>query len=234
MKYHPIQFSDEIVRAIIEGRKTQTRRVVKWPIYSVRHHGTRRVFTCDMADKVNACLERMAAGENVHPHDTVVTKYGLPGDRLWVREAWNVCPEDQCIPGEYTQVSHWNRSQRIVYRATVPSSTHPDHPEWGEQRWRSSMLMPRWASRIELEVVSARVERLQDISEEDALAEGVPCSAWDEEDWVDSDGYPTCGDQRAKRAREEFVDLWESINGKKAPWASNQFVWRIEFKKVQP
>lgn len=96
------------------------------------------------------------------------------------------------------------------------------------------MLMPRWASRIELEVVSARVERLQDISEEDALAEGVPCSAWDEEDWVDSDGYPTCGDQRAKLAREEFVDLWESINGKKAPWASNQFVWRIEFKKVQP
>jgi len=136
-----------------------------------------------------------------------------------VPETWQVCPESQCIPGECTQVSLWIPAWRVVYRATVPSEKHPEHPEWGTQNWKPSIHMPRWASRLTLEIVSVKVERLNDISEEDAIAEGCSVSETDNKFSVPGPTY-------------RFRELWESINGP-GSWDRNDFVWAIEFKVVK-
>lgn len=155
MKERPILFSAPMVRAIVEGRKTQTRRAVKTytNIETFRCHGEARVsFMC--GDGVAwACAT-----------DEFSTKcpYGIPGDRLWVKETWQYGPD--VIPG---MMASGKMSRRhIVYAATVADGRHPP-------TWRPSIHMPRWASRITLEIAGVRVERLHDISEADALAEGL-------------------------------------------------------------
>ena len=168
MTERPILFNGPMVRAILDGRKTMTRRIVK--------AGTR--------DDWNAC------------------PYGVIGDRLWVRETW------RCFGGrEYEYQQH---QPSIIYRAD-------DGPTHNEGGWRPSIFMPRWASRITLEITGVRVERLQDISEADAEAEG--CT----------------GDHRADRdsdAAQEFRSLWNQINGKRASWDSNPWVWVVEFRRA--
>lgn len=114
MKERPIIFSAPMVRAILEGRKTQTRRVVK--------------------DTGFYCIEAARYGPEDASRELAALAtqcpYGKPGDRLWVKETWQVCPKDQCIPGEFVKTSRWNKEWRVAYRATVPSETHPEHPEW--------------------------------------------------------------------------------------------------------
>lgn len=133
--------------------------------------------------------------------------YGQPGDRLWVRETWNGDRMD------------------LVYRAT-----HDGPPPGG--KWHPSIFMPRWASRILLEITNVRVERLNDISEEDAINEGII---------KDSDGFFIASDspeahhflrQPHLTAKGAFHTLWESINGP-GSWESNPWVWVIEFKRVE-
>ncbi len=192
MKERPILFSGEMVRAILEGRKTQTRRIVKpepLPYTEVWHP---REQVCRHTDYWFA---RVAAR----------CKYGVPGDRLWVRETWGDGEQNNCEPGVY-------------YRATDPA--------WDEEetgfRWKPSIHMPRWASRITLEVTGVRVERLQDISEADARDEGAGLLLEDREYWDgDPDQYRKC-----------FRVLWESINGP-GSWAENPWVWVIEFKRIE-
>ena len=163
MKEYPIPFMDEMVRAILAGRKTQTRRTSE--------------------------------------------RYGKlkPGDRLWVKETFG---DNGCL------------SCSTHYRA--------DEPNWKAEslnpnsRWYPPNHMPRWASRITLKVVSVRAERLQEISEDDAIAEGTtPSIVGSDLDYL--------------RYRAGFQTLWESINGKKPGknWESNPLVWRIEFKVVK-
>lgn len=185
MKERPILFSGEMVRAILEGRKTMTRRVIK----------------------------PQPAGEWAAPGKTACP-YGQPGDRLWVRETWRKTNwTDEPNRGEW----------RVFWRATEKEDSR------NNGLWRPSIHMPRWASRILLEVVSVRVERVQDISEEDARAEGVewqnerPCwvNYLDREDWS-----PT--------ARDSFRTLWDSINAKRGyGWDANPWVWVVEFKKIE-
>ena len=178
MKERPILFSAPMVRAILVGTKTQTRRVVKLGPSGRAHFGGRNWHLGD-PDVIKAC------------------PYGQLGDRLWVREAW--------MPVEHD-------SQPVRYRASNPSYAG---------KWRPSIHMPRWASRILLEIGSVRVERLLDISEADAEAEGV--------DFIrrvpDVDETMT--------AVELYEALWESINGP-GSWDANPFVWCVEFKRVQP
>ncbi len=128
-----------------------------------------------------------------------------PGMKLWVRETF--LPE------------HFDDSSKIYYRADIADGLVPEHLR-NDCRWYPSIFMPRWASRITLEVVSVRVERLQEITEEDAVREGCTHT-----------GLGVAADE-IESAREQFQRLWDSINGKKYPWDSNPFVWVVEFKRV--
>lgn len=130
--------------------------------------------------------------------------YGTPGDRLWVRETW-FCDNPA------TAQDALSRMEGVYFKATE-ASPHLF-------KWRPSIFMPRWASRITLEIAGVRVERLQEITEEDARAEGVDAHP------------PSAIDDRIYR--RPFEVLWDSINGKIYPWASNPWVWVIEFKRYR-
>jgi len=188
MKDHPILFSGAMVRAILDGKKTQTRRPLRF------QPDGRFAFTV---------------------YHGLPCPYGAPGDRLWVRETWaHDCPH--CSDVRCGNPDH------IWYRASEANNVAKSFS--GAARWRPSIHMPRWASRLTLEVVSARVERLQLIAGRDVLAEGID----------NSKSNPEMGARWENMQRMAFQELWDSINGKRAPWASNPCVWVVEFKKVQP
>lgn len=176
MRERPILFSSPMVRAILAGTKTQTRRALRVQPDDKLHHGVH--------------YDRATGGAmwgSIRGDHGIACPYGLPGDGLWVRETWRwVCPDDPDV---------------ALYRADGhAASTLPLG-----FKWKPSIFMPRVASRITLEVVSVRVERVQEISREDEIAESV------------SPG--------------EFYDkLWDSINIKRCPWASNPWVWVVTFK----
>lgn len=199
MKEHPILFSGEMVRALLAGKKTQTRRVVK--ACKDRNTG------CDLAP-------HEIAGEINHG-DYENSKYGKPGDRLWVRETFGI-PD---APLERKEKA------LVAYKAT-------DFPAIDFGRWRPSIFMPRWASRITLEITGVRVERLQDISEADALAEGVKVGDPSVHQLKTDPGkHQKYMRGTAKTAVVAYKSLWESINGP-GSWAANPWVWVIEFKRV--
>lgn len=221
-KERPILFSGAMVQAILSGRKTQTRRVVRkqfavdaepaevsatspegWQISG--HSGL-------WWDDCGACID-----------DAIRCPFGMPGDRLWVRETW------QCI----RQAKNGQRSTEGPplppiegFRWTEYAASPSDEPP---PRWRPSIHMPRWASRITLEVTGVRVERLNDISEKDAIAEGI---AYDDSvpfngPWFasqeDSQGYGW--------PKDAYQALWEHINGD-GSWAANPWVWVVEFRVI--
>lgn len=171
MKERPILFSAPMVRAILDGRKTQTRRVVKL-------RNGQYMPPSEKAD-INGWRQMLRN-----------CPYGQPGDRLWVRET-------------HFDAKRLNEG-RILYRADG------DVSRFG---WTPSIHMPRSASRITLEVTGVRVERLQDISEADAVAEGV---VW----------------EQGQTAINVFETLWESINGA-GSWDANPWVWVVEFKRAK-
>jgi hypothetical protein len=206
-----------MVRAILDGRKTQTRRVVK----PQPHAGVR------VSPFVPSGLEDGHGRELFVPY--------APGDRLWVRETWGYFDPDgsgrdfdeknedgghgpcRVYMPTMMQEGHpvreyWRR--RVAYAATRMEQKYGKGPD-GPARWRPSIHMPRWASRITLEITDVRVERLQEISEEDALAEGV------------------IGIYAHARTnpRGAFHALWESIYGPDS-WAANPWVWAITFRRV--
>ncbi len=211
MKERPILFSGPMVRAILEGRKTMTRRVVK-----LRHDADVVV--------VNGQVWKPA---RVDYAGYVDCPYGQVGDRLWVRE--NFCPI-------YPQDPHYNGGRPIEYdyQATYKHGHRLGDLIGEKKKWKPSIHMPRIASRILLEIVSVRVERLHEISEADAQAEGVERvvvgSGWRRYCDPDSEevGVPPCGD-----ARRSFRSLWKYINGDES-WNANPWVWVVEFKRVQP
>ena len=189
MKERPILFSGPMVRAILEGRKTQTRRVIKPQPTS--DHGL--------------VFEGIAPGKFGAVSDGEITcPYGTIGDRLWVKETHHV-RDAGYVDGT---------GRDIVYKAD-----DEDFP-YG---WTPSIHMPRWASRINLEITGIRVERLQDISEEDAKAEGVGVHG----------GWNADETEYGVNARGPFSRLWDSINAKRHPWASNPWVWVIEFRRAE-
>jgi hypothetical protein len=201
----PILFSDPMVRAILEGRKTQTRRVV----------ARQPPEDCCGQIHVSPYQPAVVRREELEPGRTIFgaycecgdwgcrSPYGAPGDRLWVREAW--------------APTNAHSTERCWYRATL----HPAGAAMAEIRWRPSIHMPRWASRITLEVTGVRVERLQDITHGDLEAEGIPIDT--------TRGKP---DEIARAAHfVQWRALWESINGKES-WAVNPWVWVVEFRRL--
>lgn len=229
----PILMSAPMVRAILAGEKTQTRRVVKSP--STKHQDVVFVF-----DDINNAWWPFFSddGESSVTDDgmeaPIECPYGRPGDRLWVREAWRTdMAYDPYSPAQI------DSGASLFYLADDKASRVNHHPECGPHQWgryRPGMFMPRWASRINLEITAVRVERLQDISSRDCLAEGIA-----EVEFRPDDGFPMClgymvGPNDGKASlkvtpQEAYRELWEQINGP-GLWELNPWVWVVEFKRV--
>jgi len=205
MTDRPILFSAPMVQAILDGRKMQTRRVVKPQPYEHPLHGV------PMWDaKKNGSLFGLSASnwEIMVAGMPFYCPYGRPGDRLWVRETW--ASDKQVDHIKPRDLSH---GEPIYYAASDGWLTTGCQPiERG--RLRPSIFMMPWMSRIILEITNVRVERLQDISEADSIDEGVP---------ADSDAEP----------QDIYMSIWNELNGPES-WAANPFVWVIEFKRVTP
>jgi len=206
-KERPILFNGEMARAILDGRKTQTRRVIKLNGSGrVKEVGSCRNWHLDDPDAVLAC------------------PYGKPGDRLWVRETWSASSEHMAIHRPYPDSWFWYRADN-------------DRPTWAEGRWKPSIHMPRWASRILLEVVSVRVERVQMIGPIDCFAEGcMPIDQWPRQKEVVSGtaGEGVIEAYKQSQSKEVFKELWDSINdGRGFGWGVNPRVWAVEFKVIE-
>lgn len=195
MKERPILFQGPMVRAILDWRKTQTRREIK-----PQPEGP----ACVRALQYHAATGNLLLGGNC--------PYGTVGDRLWVRETWMTYEREDGLDG-------------VLFRADAGFRQIENTPQaaakWVAARhgvagkWRPSIFMPRWASRITLEITSVRVERLQEISNEDCFAEGM---------WEETNPEVKCN-------RLWYSSLWETINGP-GSWDKNPWVWVIEFLRL--
>lgn len=236
MTERPILFSGPMVRALLAGRKTQTRRVVKWkphePGYNLTFSGMSVGHHCTGVPSSGWVLYSRGLGgcwnERTKP---LHCPYGQPGDRLWVRE--NGWERPERTPHQMREgADTW---ERFYYDAEVGEADHEQFKAWGFKR-RPSIHMPRWACRLELEVSAVRVERLHAISEGDAIAEGIRIIGDEYENFpndgpnkytIDLGGYH----YNQPTARQCYCGLWTTINGE-ASWNANPWVWVVEFARV--
>ncbi|GAB7402988.1 hypothetical protein OUHCRE4_11160 [Enterobacter hormaechei subsp. steigerwaltii] len=212
MKERGMIFNGEMVRAILDGRKTQTRRIMKvqpkpcnhtnWPDYSPEPQWK--------SYPNGWCCAVCANGTTIdHRHHAkgITCPYGTVGDRIWVRETFSPVPDHEEPAG----------CSALLYAAD-------GNGPYG--KWVPSIHMPRWASRLTLEITGVRVERLNSISQEDAQAEGMELTGW----------RPTYSDPDSGgevwTPYDNFAQLWESIYGDES-WRSNPWVWVIEFKRIE-
>ncbi|HHC3802423.1 hypothetical protein [Klebsiella pneumoniae] len=230
MKERGMIFNAEMVRAILDGRKTQTRRPVRFPVLD-------KNLGCELAG--NELAGELSAGNYLN------SAFGKPGDRIWVRETWGVVSHELDEDG---RIRPWtpDRPATAINEMPFGNGYYSGHAiyaadgdfTWGDDDgyedgrscWKPSIHMPRAASRILLEITDVRVERLNAISEEDAEAEGIDMEAlYDSQDCYDCiadhnmTGRPT--------VTGAFKYLWESIYGEES-WKANPWVWVIEFKVV--
>lgn len=213
MKEHGMIFNAEMVRALLADRKTQTRRPIKWrqtraTEIAEREDGSKWPWSED-AD--NVC-------DYWHP-----CPFGAVGDRIWVRETWS--PD---FSNHYPYQNAWyaaddDRRLDIEIVDGVRGIYSPESDEHVPFRWRPSIHMPRWVSRITLEITGVRVERLNDISQADAIAEGAPPSHHSIDAVSQQFGYPDF-------SRSWFGQTWQNIYGKES-WKANPWVWVIAFKR---
>ena len=207
MASKPILFSTPMVQALLEGIKTMTRRVIKDKDIINR-------FDIDVDGKPIAYIDQ-ATGDSYPP--TAIARYHI-GDILWVRETW------------------FENEECLLYKASKYENTKEYHGRngWVQIKWRPSIFMPREAARIFLRVTNVRVERLQEITEEDAIAEGI---SWLDEACYSNNGWtPTLYDPDSGGSpvfRDGFIALWDSINAKRGySWDTNPWVWVYEFERV--
>lgn len=219
MKERPILFSAEMVRAILAGRKTQTRRVVKPQSDSFITHCYPEQ-TDDFSAQTGLWIAATGDRGTSKAQGTFECPYGVPGNRLWVRETWWTYPHVISNRLMRDGADTWPKvnGEPIAYAADG------DTDIWLNLKWikKPSIFMPRWASRITLEVKEVRIEKLQEISEEDCLAEGCP----------DELGSEYCIDGMSCR-KAWYADLWDSINNQRGHgWKSNPFVWAITYNAI--
>lgn len=218
-------FNGEMVRALLDGRKTQTRRPVKFPVHD-------KNLGCELAG--NELAGELSAGNYLN------SAFGKPGDRIWVREAWGVVSHDL---DENGRIIDWipDRPAKAIHEMPFGNGYYSGHAiyaadgefVWGDDDghgerscWKPSIHMPRTACRILLEITAVRVERLNAISQEDAQAEGMELTGW----------RPTYSDPdsggEVMTPYDNFAELWSSIYGE-GSWLANPWVWVIEFKRVE-
>ena len=245
MKERGMIFNSEMVRAILDGRKTQTRRIMKVQPES-NQLGLLLITDSTKHSDIGKYhwAESNATGNHVRSK-LFSSPFGAVGERIWVRETWaTLGNEDGCyVDWEDNLCKGDERSAARIYRASCEQRpgdyglwSIPDDAYWKphtkehkfEGAWRPSIHMPRWASRILLEITDVRVERLNAISEEDARAEGI----------IDG-GCLNCGEPEPcgcanpePDATDAFAYLWHSIYGQEN-WNANPWVWVIEFKRVE-
>lgn len=218
IKERPIIFCGDMVREILDGRKTQTRRVIKpQPDYSILKHGIDlEVHRCPILGSTHLPCEWGLYGQPYYPSAVPCfgynCPYGKPGERLWVRETWRLGGHYHDFTAkdvrEAAEFGSHELCDHLHYKAEEPEPYH---------QWRSSIHMPRWASRITLEVTDVRMGRVQGITTSDIIDEGTPGHATDAWLWGD-----------------RYRDLWNSINAKRGySWESNPLVWAITFKRIK-
>jgi len=229
MKETPIIFNGEMVRALLNGHKSQTRRIIK-PQPATWNAGS--------------IFKKAYPGLNfqLETGEWVICPYGVVGDQLWVRETWRVVGWHEGEPmniefkdksrmcenstGDEFNYEDW--CEKIWIQCAEDSEKAgielvDDFYDWGDKeiatRWRPSIHMPRWASRIQLEITDIRVERLNKITAQDAMSEGV-CI------------FENFSAANARKPVVEFKTLWQSIHGP-CSWEVNPYVWRIEFEVMK-
>ncbi|HDY7252893.1 TPA: hypothetical protein RRW88_004661 [Klebsiella pneumoniae] len=220
MKERGMIFNGEMVRALLDGRKTQTRRIVK---------GTDSAVKFCKEWNINGEEFFVVLGEKDHTGmnpvlGAISCPFGAVGNRIWVREAFRVHSRATDVATLVYKASERNSWTEQTHRVPVAACNKPATPE----KWTPSLHMPRWASRILLEITDVRVERLNAISEEDARAEGI----------IDG-GCLNCGEPEPcgcanpePDATDAFAYLWQSIYGQEN-WNADPWVWVIEFKRVE-
>jgi hypothetical protein len=259
MKERPILFSSEMVRAILDGRKTQTRRVIKpqppincqvWSGWIIDSTAEKEIGSASWTD---------VPGVLFNKEHIVKCPFGKMGDLLWVRETWRIVgwhegepyllgykadgaqleePGDSSDYDDYKYAQYSIDSSEDCDKAKIPIDEYGIYQFQDDDkfptRWRPSIFMPRWASRITLEITGVRVERLQDITYEDAVAEGTPgVGLVGANILMLVTGTNNLDDAEKKARLDSFAELWDGINVKNGyPWFSNPWVWVIQFKKI--
>lgn len=206
MRDQPIIFSGSMVKAIRAGRKTQTRRLVSPRVPP--NVTSLEIIPWDDPRSVLTDARLIPIAREIYEDDEGLgwrRFRARRGSRLWVKETFCAHPDhaDALTMPEY---EGGKNPAHLLYRADVRGN-QIDGFDADLLKWRPSIFMPRWASRLTLEVLGVRAERLQDIDEEDAVAEGV-------------------------ERREHFIKLWETLHGHRAPWGSDPWVWVVEFRKL--
>jgi hypothetical protein len=236
VKESPILFNTDMVRAILDGRKTQTRRIVKWFGADGLNLNASSLSVSNVAPDKWALMSMGASCWEERAHANC--PYGVPGDLLWVREAW--------APG------YQDGGRGTIFRADgsfyLGARKHERGPYFHAKevgswiRWRPSIHMPRWASRIMLEITDVRVQRLHEVTDEDAKAEGVEPLQLSSEDIANIQ----ISDENAQikelarllgpgqfSYKAEFRMLWDSIYAKRGHgWDVNDWVWAYTFKRI--
>jgi hypothetical protein len=202
-----------MIRALLDGKKTQTRRIVKSQPQG-RLLGLLERPIRSMADEP-VLRAWFGASEAENSSKEVTCPYGKPGDLLWIREAF-IDDRDE-YDYALSSAAPYYKGAGIIFRADVDSDSDP------AEGWKPSIHMPRWASRVTLELIEVRVERLWDISEADALAEGVNIQL----PMFDAEQYDAAG-MKGNVYREQYRKVWESINGLDS-WDANPWVWALSF-----
>lgn len=254
MKEHPIIFSTDMVKAILDGRKTQTRRIIKntcnicaecWQ-KAIPHNKKSSIFEDIETGQSLPYLKPVFCEHNDTTAGRVFCPYGQVGSRLWVRETW--------------LLTGGRGSEHLAFKANGYKLFQGLFPE----KWKPSIFMPRWASRIDLEITGIRVERLQEMTEEDAIKEGIAKVFFEPDETTNkalasigaklvTQPYPVGFENYAKKldrrykyfqphdypdfyntAKDSFKSLWNSINTKCGhSWESNPWVWVIELKRAK-
>lgn len=215
MKEHPILFNSEMVKAVLDDKKTQTRRVLKVQPPTDKHQLCQLIDTTDREKRKHRGKHHWAIvdGLNISQEQEIYFKcpYGQVGGRLWVRETWCAGVEwDTEKPSEIDPLCGGND---IFYLADGEKTE-------GYGKTRPNIFMPKWASRIKLEITAIRVERVQDITHADIFREGLDVPKEPKGEFPDN-------------LKRKWIQLWNGINGARGyGWPKNPWVWVVEFKRT--
>ena len=232
----PILFSAEMVRAILDGRKTQTRRIIK-PQPPAEAESVCRQLYSQEAPEFDGAWTWWAGKPQAPITKPLFCRYGVPGDTLWVRETWCQGADDgRQVPLRMATLYRADGEHVTLSDGDGFTQTNRDGSE--KSPWRPSIHMPRWASRITLRITNVRVERLQDIegqhpSESDAIAEGVRAIHHGDGQYYYSALRDEPHPKNCCDPTDAFHELWNDINGA-GSWEANPWVWVVAFERVKP